>query len=589
MVSGVFLFLITEKENVMGDQKTALISVYNKEGIADFARGLVKLGWRIIASGGTARHLKEEGIEVTDVAEIVGGGAILGHRVVTLSREVHAGLLARDIPEDREELRRLGIPWIDLVCCDLYPIKEAINKPGATIESVVEMTDIGGPTLIRAAAKGDRIVICDPRDRQVVLDVLESEYEPTKWKCMIQVLRAKAEAVVTGYCMESAIFHGSMLISNQTGEYSGMMGRGGRDLKYGENPYQKAGIYRTGEANDDPLALPNFKVLSGNPGFVNLTGVDRGLRVLCRMAEAFRRKGDSLTIPPNGDVVNVLPYIAIATKHGNPCGAAVNFTDPLEAMLDALMGNPQAVLGAEIITNFRIDDGVADLLFRVPEEYQKVAGRKKWGVHVITAPGFSGEAKELLGKFEGRSLLANPALYKPTMPSGRIMRPVRGGFILQDYPGFVFGLDEVSRWAFPGIDSGAPVDDHELTDLIIAWAVAWSANSNSVAIASAGKLIGLGAGQQDRRECCILAVQRAIDAGHDLSGSFFASDGFFPFAEKKDEESLPEGPQILSDAGCIGGIVPEGGRRLEEVMDFFHRAQMRVAFLPPEYRGFSQH
>jgi phosphoribosylaminoimidazolecarboxamide formyltransferase / IMP cyclohydrolase len=150
---------------------TALLSVYHKDGIIDFAQELVTLGWNLLASGGTATALRASNIPVQDVATLVGGGAILGHRVVTLSREVHSGLLARPI-EDADEMAKLGLPYIDLACVDLYPLQTAVNAPDHSLASVIEMTDIGGPTMLRSAAKGNRIVICDPADRQRVVQWL---------------------------------------------------------------------------------------------------------------------------------------------------------------------------------------------------------------------------------------------------------------------------------------------------------------------------------------------------------------------------------------------------------------------------------
>ncbi|MEK7190211.1 MAG: hypothetical protein AAB661_00390 [Patescibacteria group bacterium] len=146
-------------------QKTTLISVYNKDGIVDFAKELVGLGWKIISSGGTAKHLSDAGISVVDVMEITGMKAILSHRVVTLHPKIHGGLLALNTPEHLAELEEYDIPWIDMVCCDLYPLEEEIANPNATRESVIEKTDIGGPTMLRAGAKGGRIVVCDKEDR----------------------------------------------------------------------------------------------------------------------------------------------------------------------------------------------------------------------------------------------------------------------------------------------------------------------------------------------------------------------------------------------------------------------------------------
>src|SRR3989344_5986363 len=149
----------------MAKQKTALISVYNKEGIIDFAKNLADLGWKIISSGGTAKHLMDAGIKVTDVAEITGMPAILSHRVVTLHPKIHGGLLALDTPEHKAQLEKYGIPWIDLVCSDLYPLEDEIAKPEATRESVIAQTDMGGIALIRSSSKGRRITVCDGADR----------------------------------------------------------------------------------------------------------------------------------------------------------------------------------------------------------------------------------------------------------------------------------------------------------------------------------------------------------------------------------------------------------------------------------------
>ena len=181
----------------------ALLSVYHKDGVVEFAEELCELGWDLVASGGTAKALSDAGIAVKDVADLVGGGAILGHRVVTLSREVHAGLLA-DLtkPEDLKEMQDLNIPIIDLVCCDLYPLTEEIAKPDATPESVREKTDIGGPTMLRSGAKGRRIVVCDPADRSRVITWLK-DGKPDEEK-FLQELAAKVERTISDYCKASA-------------------------------------------------------------------------------------------------------------------------------------------------------------------------------------------------------------------------------------------------------------------------------------------------------------------------------------------------------------------------------------------------
>ena len=196
-------------------EKWALLSVFDKTDIADFAQRLAKLNWKILASGGTAKVLKEAGIPVKDVSELVGGGPILGHRVVTLSREIHAGLLADlNDPAQIEEMGALNLPIIRMVVCDFYPLQDAIAKPDATIDSVVELTDIGGPCMVRSGAKGNRIVICRSQDRKPILEELE-KLDDILPKTR-QRLRARAEFEVAKYVLESAKFHGQ-------GQFEGTM------------------------------------------------------------------------------------------------------------------------------------------------------------------------------------------------------------------------------------------------------------------------------------------------------------------------------------------------------------------------------
>lgn len=187
------------------NKKNALISVFDKTGIVDFGRNLIELGWTIYSSGGTARKLREAGLEVIDVATLVGGEAILGHKVVTLSREIGAALLAdKNKLEEMKEIESLGIPFIDLVCVDCYPIKEEIAKPTCTLESVLEKTDIGGPNMLREGAKGRRIVLSDVADRTIVIDWLKNG-KPNEDQ-FIHHLCAKAELYVADYVMASAEF-----------------------------------------------------------------------------------------------------------------------------------------------------------------------------------------------------------------------------------------------------------------------------------------------------------------------------------------------------------------------------------------------
>ncbi|UCD07754.1 MAG: hypothetical protein JSW41_02165 [Candidatus Aenigmatarchaeota archaeon] len=560
-------------------KKNALISVFHKEGILEFAKKLVELGWKIFASAGTAKYLIEKGLSpsnVKNVAGLVGGGPILDHRVVTLSREIHAGLLARPIDKDLKELETLGIPYIDLVCVDLYPLSEEISKPDATVESVIENTDIGGPALLRSAAKGGRIVICDPTDRNAMLEYLIMDGDVCQE--VRSYLRSKAEWMVAKYCLDSTRFHSKGVFD---GNVSGVV----LELNKGENLNQSPSNLLS-DYTDDTLALDKFVLLKGAPGHVNMCGVDRGLEVLCMMAESFRQ-----------NFKGACPYIAIACKHGNPCGAAVHWLQPHLALECALLGDPDAVMGAEVITNFYIDDGLGELLFKVPEKLQNVVGRPRWGVDIVAAPMFSEQSINLLGKAKRRKLLVNEKLINPQMsPNKWVWRPVRGGRIRQKAPNYIFTATAVKEWV-PEKKTLVTYDDRstlmllpeDLSTLIVAWAVAWRANSNTVVLAKDGMLIGRGVGQQDRRAATRLAVQTAKISGHLTQNSWFASDAFFPFAKRARVNKPFEGTEILVKAQCAGGVVPHDGKRIEEVKAFFKKQGLKVAFLHPENRGFSQH
>lgn len=585
------------------NQKTALISVYHKEGIERFAQALVRLGWQILSSGGTAKYLGARGIPVRDVAEIV-GDPILGHRVVTLSRQIHAGLLARDCPEDRAELERLGIPWIDLVCVDFYPLKQATEAPDATSESVIEKTDIGGPTIVRSAAKGYRIVICDPTDRQWVLNRLESS--DGLGENERRLLAATAEAIVADYCLTSACYHGDT-------QFDGCVMERFRLLAYGENRDQTPAYWFEALGNNDPLALHRFNILSGDPSYIAMADLDSALMVLCRIAEAFRRNY-------NGQI----PYIAVVCKHGNPCGAAFDWSDPNTALRKTLYGDPLAVMGGELVANFAIDDALGQLLYTVPDD--QPIGRPQWGLDLVAAPAISRVTIELLGKREKRRLLANQALASASLPPDKtVKRPVRGGWLQQRAPSFILE-DSDALWF------GKRLIGQWFDDLLLACAVCWTASSNTVILAKDSMVIGRGIGQQDRVQCVRLCLQLAERTGHDTKGSVFASDAFFPFAtgRKTDEEcsramneveallthercgcytrfaiyeyrtlaklishlvriDTREGPDLLIDAGCIGGVVPADGKNLAEVQKYFADAGLAVAYVPPEHRGFAKH
>ena len=379
------------------------------------------------------------------------------------------------------------------------------------------------------------------------------------------------------------------------------------EFAYAENRDQNPAHLLPDASNTDPLALRHFTIVSGAPSYISYADGSQIINILCLIAECFRRS------------YGKAPHIVVAGKHGNPCGAAISWTSPAEALERALLGDYIAVMGGEVAVNFPVTDELGQLLF-APRAGRDI-GRHNWGLDIIFAPAFSDKAVESLGKREKRRLLANATMESAPMPMDEWqLQPVRGGFLRQKAPNFVLTPAEVATW------SGKELERPAFESLLVAWAVCWRASSNTVALARDGMLIGLGCGQQDRIACVRLCLERAARSGHSTKGAVFASDGFFPYAkghlpEGRDiaaefaakieqgrgktareaiqiitdafkdllKDDLREGTELLIDAGCAGGVVPGDGKNLEEVRNLFIDAGLSVAFVSPEHRGFSKH
>jgi phosphoribosylaminoimidazolecarboxamide formyltransferase / IMP cyclohydrolase len=532
-------------------ERCALLSVYDKSGIEEFARALADDGWRIYASGGTARTLAAAGIASTDVADLVGGGAILGHRVVTLSREIHAGLLARPVDDDLAELDSLGVPFIDLVCVDLYPLADEIAKADATPESVIEKTDIGGPTMLRSAAKGRRIVVSLPEQRAAVLAWLaQGEPDPAAFR---DALAAQAEAVIADYCLASARYHSQ-------GRFDGVVAQATRVLKYGENaPQAPAHLLKVATA--DPLALDNLTLLAGTePSYNNLAEVARQIQTVSHIAAGFERN------------FGAVPCIALGTKHGNACGAAVG-DSPIEAVRTMVMGDPRAIFGGLVMLNFAVTEEVAGELL----SYGVSEGRRV--LDAVTAPSFEQAAVELLSrKGDKCRFLENEALAtlgEASLDATSMLRQVRGGFLRQ--PNYTW----VADLAAPEVSRIGELSDTQRRDAVLAWAICATSNSNTVTLCRDGGLIGNGVGQQDRVGCCELALKRAADAGHETVGTVAASDSFFPRSD---------GPATLIDAGIVAIWATSGSVRDAETQELCRSRGVALWQVPDSIgRGFFGH
>ncbi len=540
-------------DHLLKTNNNALLSVYDKTGIAEFAKGLHELGWNIISSGGTAKVVAEAGVPVTDVAELVGGEAILGHRVVTLSREIHSGLLADATKaEDLQELKDRGIPFIDLVAVDMYPLEEEIASGNATLASVIEKTDIGGPTMLRAGAKARRIVLSRASQRSEVLQWL-TDGKPDE-KAFRDKLCAVAEYECARYIMISARYHGGE-------EVAGWIGKRVAPTKYGENPWQTpAGLYADNRVSADPLGLDQFTHQKGwELSYINETDMHRLLQTVTHIAAGF-------------DVnFGKVPCVAVGVKHGNACGAGVADT-AVEAVQKMLEGDEIAIFGGVVMINGPIDADVATALM----QYHMPEGQNRL-LDGVVGSEVTPEAMEILSRAKLR-IVTNPALEslsKDTLETAPILRNVRGGMLVQ--PNYTFVVDYSADY----MEQHGDLSEQAKKDMLLAWAVGSTSNSNTICIVKDGRMLGNGVGQQDRVGAAKLAVTRAASRDHDVTGAAAYSDSFFPF---------PDGPLVLADAGITAILTSSGSVKDPEVVETLAKKNVAVMMLPDKTgRGFFGH
>lgn len=549
----------------------ALLSVYDKTGIVEFAQGLSDLNWKIYASGGTAKAISDAGIAVEDVTSLVGGSAILGHRVVTLSREISAGLLAdKSSPEDLDEMSKLGLPIIDLVCVDMYPLEEAIAEPDSSLESVILKTDIGGPTMLRSAAKGGRIVLSKASQRSSVIEWLQTD-KPDGQE-FVRNLCAIAEYEVARYIVSSAKY----LNGN---EVSGYLAQKLSPTKYGENPRQAdAGIYADNRVNVDVLGIDQFQHVQGmERSYINITDIDRLLQTVTHIAAGFEVN------------FGAVPSIAVGVKHGNACGAGIadSSVDAIKKMLE---GDTRAIFGGVIMINGPIDKPVAETLMKYAMD-----GDRSRLLDGVIGSTVTDDALELLSRNKLR-VIVNPALDSlsvKSLDSSRRVRPLRGAVLEQ--PNYDFVIDLSADY----IQTHGSISDQQKRDMILGWGIGSTSSSNTISIIKDGKLIGNGVGQQDRVGAGQLALTRTNntlpeleDNGDSLilkvildktklEGSTAYSDSFFPF---------PDGPELLAKAGVRAILTSSGSVGDEVVIKTLSDAGTAVAMVPDKLgRGFYLH
>ncbi len=550
-------------------KRNALISVSDKENIVEFAKRLVALDFNIIASGGTAKILEANGVKVTSTAKVINvyardllkknkikitpeiehalGGAILDHRVVTLSREIHGGILARK--DHLEELSKLMIPWIDLVCVDFYPFEKTITKPGITMYEAIEQDDVGGPTMIHSAAKGaqeGRIVIGDPKDRELVLTLMEQSADKDLTVEKKNELASKADYIVSKYCMMVSTYRSSK-------NFVGIFGEKVATCKYGENAHQTpAALYSNGSS--DPLALDQFKVIEGVlPSYNNYCDIYRMTQIATHIAGAFDKNNKKV------------PLMAIGVKHGNPCGTAIG-TNPKQVLKKMMSGDPLSIFGGLVMTNFPIDDKLVG----------ELSGKMLDG---IIAPSFTNDAIEKLKRKGNKCrFVVNKELLKLNIKSidtAPYFRYVRGGFLEQ--PNYAFILDLKA----PKMKQYGKMSISQKNDLLLAWAIGSTSNSNTISIVKNGQLIGNGVGQQDRVGAAKLAIERAKRSKHILKGASAFSDSFFPF---------PDAPQVLIKAGITSILTTSGSVKDDLTIELCKKTKTGLYMIPDSLaRGFFGH
>jgi phosphoribosylaminoimidazolecarboxamide formyltransferase / IMP cyclohydrolase len=506
----------------------ALLSVSDRRGIVELGRALVQLGWTLLSTGGTARALRAAGLEVTEVSEVTGHPEMMEGRVKTLHPAIHAGLLGRrGHPADAAEMEARGYGPIDLLAVNLYPFREVVARPGAGFEEAVEHIDIGGPALLRSAAKNHAAVwvLVDPDDYPRAVSALRGEHAGDE-----QRLRRELAATVFSHvsAYDAAIashLRGRGEPTTRFPDSASLDLEKVQDLRYGENPEQPAAFYRErGSAG----GLPDLAQLQGRSlSFNNLLDVDGALLAVDAWADA--------------------PGVACAiVKHTTPCGVAVA-ADAAEAYRRALSTDPASAFGSVVAFSAPVTAAAALLL------------RENF-VEAVVAPRFDDEALEVLAARRNLRLLVLPA------GGGRDeldYKRVRGGFVVQGRPSAAFdesGWRVVSRREPTGAERG---------DLRFAWRAVAAVKSNAILLARDGRTLGIGAGQMSRVDASRLAVAKAGENGFDLSGAALASDAFFPFRD---------GVDAAAAAGIRAIVQPGGSIRDEEVIAAADEAGVAMVF-----------
>ncbi len=501
----------------------ALISVSDKTGIVDFAQALHALGVKLISTGGTAKLLAQQGLPVTEVAELTAFPEMLDGRVKTLHPKVHGGLLARrDLPEHMAALKRHNIATIDLLVVNLYPFEATVAKPGCTLEDAIENIDIGGPAMVRSGAKNwkDVGVVTDASQYEVVLSELKAGgalTHKTKFALAVAAFNriSNYDAAISDYLSGIQDDGARSLFPGQAnGRFVKL-----QDLRYGENPHQQAAFYR--DLCPAPGSLVSARQLQGKElSYNNIADADAAWECVKSFSEP----------------------ACVIVKHANPCGVAVA-ADPLQAYSKAFQTDPTSAFGGIIAFNRTLDEAAAQAVARQ-------------FVEVLMAPGFTAEALEVFKtKVNVRILqIALPPGGATDWDNGRNAMDVKrigSGLLMQTADNRELALADLL------VVSKVQPTPQQLQDMLFAWKVAKYVKSNAIVFCKDGMTMGVGAGQMSRLDSARIAGIKAQHANLSLAGTVVASDAFFPFRD---------GLDVVVDAGATGVIQPGGSMRDPEVI-----------------------
>ena len=485
----------------------ALISVSDKTGVVDFAQQLRSLGWEIIATGGTMKLLRDSGVEVINISDVTGFPEICDGRVKTLHPKVHGGLLARRDDESHlQALKDNGIEFIDMVCVNLYPFRQTIAKPDVTMEDAIENIDIGGPSMLRSAAKNykDVTVVCDPADYATIIQEIKEGGNTTvgtrlQLSAKAYTHTAEYDSMIATYMRKAARLNEKLFL-----EFDLVQG-----LRYGENPHQQAKFY--GAAEFGSYSLANAKQLNGKElSYNNIQDANAALCIVREFDEPF----------------------CVGLKHMNPCGAAIG-TDVVDAWTKAYEADKVSIFGGIVAVNREVTREAAELM-------------KPIFLEIIMAPSFSEGALEVLCTKKNLRLLQVDMTKDERVVNQYVS--VNGGLLVQD-------LDKTTAevTAEMCVTETKPTAE-QVVDLNFGWRIVKHVKSNAIVVVKDGKTLGVGAGQMNRVGSAEIALKQAAAAGY-TEGLVLASDGFFPFDDTV---------TLASQYGVTAIVQPGGSVRDED-------------------------